>query len=234
LLRAAGFHWVSRLQLLMGASAYLTSPLWLLLLLLGMVEQLRGNIEGTVLLSSGWLLGLTAILLFGPKLLALLTLSFDQRQLAVMGGWGRVLGSTVLEVVVSVAAAPVTMLSQTMAIIDILRGTRSGWMPQRRSADGLDIREVVGRYRWHVGLGAAMLAAVLLGVPGTIWSLPVALGLAIAPITVWVTARADLGRWLISRGLFLSPAEQRPFERARSGIDTIGGLAPAQLAIVNS
>src|SRR3546814_19675464 len=28
LLRGSGFHWVNRLQLLMGASAYLTSPLW--------------------------------------------------------------------------------------------------------------------------------------------------------------------------------------------------------------
>jgi membrane glycosyltransferase len=234
LLRAAGFHWVSRLQLLMGASAYLTSPLWLLLLVLGMVEQLRGNIEGTLLLSSGWLLGLTAILLFGPKFLALLTLSFEQKQLVAMGGWRRVVGSTALEIVVSIAAAPVTMLSQTMAIADILRGTKSGWMPQRRSADGLDIREVIGQYRWHVGLGVVMLATVLLGVPGTIWSLPVALGLAIAPVTVWGTARADVGRWLISRGLFLSPAEQRPFERARASADSGCGAAQAQLAIVNS
>src|SRR6185436_7590106 len=41
LLDTAGLHWVSRLQLLMGASSYLTAPLWLLLLVVGALQSFR-------------------------------------------------------------------------------------------------------------------------------------------------------------------------------------------------
>jgi membrane glycosyltransferase len=39
LLTASGFHWINRLQLLIGASAYLTSPLWLLMLIVGVLQR---------------------------------------------------------------------------------------------------------------------------------------------------------------------------------------------------
>ena len=212
LLNAAGFHWVSRLQLLMGASAYLTSPLWLLLLGAAMFEQLRANFDGFVLISSGWLLGLTVLMLFGPKVMALIALTQDDAQRRQLGGWRSIAKGTLLETMTSVVTAPVMMLTQTMAIIDILRGRQSGWLPQRREVEGLDFGEVTRFYRWHLGLGATMMTAIAIGVDGTIWSLPVAVGLLMTPVTVWVTARADLGEWLVRRGFFVSPADQQCFE----------------------
>ena len=212
LLNSAGFHWVSRLQLLMGASAYLTSPLWLLLLGAAIFEQLRANFDGFVLISSGWLLGLTVLMLFGPKLMALAALVQDPALRRQLGGWSSIAKGAALEIVTSIAAAPVMMLTQTLAIADILRGRQSGWLPQRREAEGLDFGEVARFYRWHVALGATMMAAIAVGIDGTIWSLPVALGLLVTPLTVWLTARADLGDWLVRRGFFVSPADQLRFE----------------------
>jgi len=212
LLDAAGFHWISRLQLLMGASAYLTSPLWLLLLGAATFEQLRADFAGLVLLPSAWLLSLTALMLFGPKLVALLALSQDRALLRELGGWRCVLRTFPLEIITSIITAPVVMLTQTMAIIGILRGRRSGWMPQRRAAEGLAFAEVAHFYRCHVGLGALLMGAIAVGVDGTIWSLPVAIGLLLAPGVAWLTARADVGEWLVRRGFFVSPADYRRFE----------------------
>jgi len=223
LLDVAGFHWVSRLQLLMGASAYLTSPLWLLLLGAAIFEQLRANFDGFVLISSGWLLGLTVLMLFGPKLAALVALGQDRELCRQLGGWRSIAKGTLLEVVTSVVTAPAIMLTQTMAIVDILRGRQSGWHPQRREVDGLDFAEVTRFYRWHLLLGAAIMAAIVLGLDGVIWSLPVAVGLLLAPATVWLTARADVGDWLVRRGYFVSPADHRRFEE---GPEPVADLVP--------
>ncbi|MEX7342267.1 hypothetical protein AB2C95_32165, partial [Pseudomonas aeruginosa] len=43
LLTSSGFHWVSRLQLLMGASAFITSPVWLLMIATSVVQALIGE-----------------------------------------------------------------------------------------------------------------------------------------------------------------------------------------------
>ena len=212
LLNTAGLHWVSRLQLFMGASAYFTSPLWLLLLGAAIFEQLRADFDGFVLISSGWLLSLTLLMLFGPKLMALVALTQDRELRQQLGGWASIAKGTALEIVTSVVTAPVIMLTQTMAIVDILRGRQSGWLPQRREVEGLDFAEVTRFYRWHLALGSLMMVAIAVGIDGTIWSLPVAVGLMMTPFTVWVTARADMGDWLVRRGFFVSPADQRRFE----------------------
>ena len=212
LLGTAGLHWISRLQLFMGASAYLTSPLWLLLLGAAIFEQQRADFDGFVLISSGWLLGLTFMMLFGPKIAALIALPLDRDLMRQLGGWPSIVKGTLLEIVTSVVTAPVIMLTQTMAIVDILRGRQSGWLPQRREAEGLDFGEVARFYRWHMALGAAMTAAIAMGVDGMIWAMPVAIGLLLTPGTVWLTARADVGDWLVRRGWFVSPADHRRFE----------------------
>src|SRR3546814_5767151 len=62
LLRGSGFHWVNRLQLLMGASAYLTSPLWLILVLFGVLQPLGLFGDNPALHPSGWPLTLTIVL----------------------------------------------------------------------------------------------------------------------------------------------------------------------------
>ncbi len=214
LLDTAGFHWVNRLQLLMGASAYLTSPLWLLLIGAAIFETLRADFDGYVLISSGWLLGLTLLMLLGPKVAALLSLPLDRDLLRQMGGWRNVVKGTLLEILISVVMAPVTMLTQTFAIVDILRGRRSGWSPQRREVDGLDFVEVTRFYRWHILLGLGLTAAMIAGIDGMLWTLPVAVGLVLSPATVWLTARSDVGDGLVRRGWLLSPADHRHFEEA--------------------
>jgi hypothetical protein len=56
----------------------------------------------------------------GPKLLARLTLNFEDEQFAAMGGRPQVLGSPLPEIIVSIVAVPATMFSQTMVIVALL------------------------------------------------------------------------------------------------------------------
>jgi hypothetical protein len=107
-------------------------------------------------------------MLLGPKVAALLSLPLDRDLLRQMGGWRTVAKGTLLEILISVVMAPVTMLTQTFAIVDILRGRRSGWLPQRREVDGLDFGEVVRFYRWHILLGLGLTAAMIVGIDGMI------------------------------------------------------------------
>ena len=204
LLGTAGFHWVNRLQLFMGASAYVTSPLWMLLLLASFLEPMRDGDNTVGLLPSGWLLLTTIVLLFGPRLIALAWASIDHDLRAQLGGGRALLASMCLEIPISILVAPILMVTQTSGVIDILRGRPSGWVPQQRASTGLHWSEVQGRYRWHMVLGVGFTIIAFSGVGGTMWALPVAAGLLLAPVTALVTSRIDIAERLSMRGIFLT------------------------------
>jgi len=227
LLDSAGFHWVNRLQLLMGASAYLTSPLWLMLLAAGLIEPFRVSLFYWSLMPSGWLLMLTMTLLLGPKMLALAWLTVDKELRSGLGGTRGVIATIAIEIPISIIVAPVVMLTQTMAIIDIVRGRPSGWSAQCREADGIPFALAWKHYRWHVGVGMIFATAILLGIDGALWTMPVAVGLISAPWLAMIGARIDLGDWLASRGLFLSASESqalRPVRRNAYSIPHLGEM----------
>lgn len=208
LLDMGGLHWVSRLQLLMGASAYLTSPLWLLLLATGLLQGMLTGIPMAEI-GSGWLVALTILLLFGGKIIALGWAALDRRLVATMGGWRAILIGVALDVPLSIVAAPVIMASQCIAIGEIVAGRRSGWLPQRRDTDGVLIGEALDHYRWHMLLGLLFWIASFADVGGAAWGLPVALGLLGAPFFATLTSRADLGTLARRYGIFVADPDAR-------------------------
>lgn len=210
LLDTAGFHWVNRLQLLMGASAYLTSPLWLMLLCASAV--LAATSGGTIQLiaPSWWLFGATLVLLFGPKLMALGWFLPDVTRRAAFGGGWAMIRSVIAEVPLSVLAAPMMMMTQTLAVVDILRGRKSGWEAQTRVSDGIAVSDAIRHYRAHLLLGLAIVAAAVAGFQAAVWMAPIAAGLIAAPFMAAWTSRRSLGRAAYRRRLFMIPEERRP------------------------
>lgn len=201
LLTSGGFHWINRLQLLMGASAYLTSPLWLVLALVTLFQGV-GLIGAASFAPSVWPLLLTLSLLFGPKLLAFSWIMIDRAQRDALGGTRNVLRSMAIEIPLAMVVAPVTMISQTIATIDILRGQPSGWRPQQREADGIPLRQALIDYRYHAGVGLFFFALIMTAGGTTPWLLPIVISLLLAPLTASLTARADWGGRLARRGIF--------------------------------
>jgi membrane glycosyltransferase len=228
LLATSRFHWVNRLQLLMGASAYLTSPFWLMLVTIGLAEPLRSPAAGFGMLPPAWLLALTFLLLVGPKVIAVLWLGVDHDLRAALGGTRRLIATVLLEIPLSVFVAPITMLTQTMAIVDILRGRPSGWATQRREADGIAFRDALHHYRLHVAVGGLFAAAIIAGVQGAIWTLPVAISLFSSPLTAMITSRRDAGDWLRRKGLFLTPQETAEASHREWRADA-GPIDPARI-----
>lgn len=239
LLDARGFHWVSRLQLLMGCSAYFTSPMWLLLLIAGIVASLGSGSDWNHLPVGEVTIFVTLVLLFGPKLLALAWTLADPARRAAFGGARRVLIGTAIEIPLAMLLAPMVMMTQTIVVVDILRGRSSGWTAQRRQVDGITLREAARFYRLHVLVGILLAVAAIAAGQSIGWVAPVAVGLVAAPFICMATSREDAGRWLARRGLFLSPNDavelpqpprSFPAERPRPANENgRGTLAPRPL-----
>ncbi|MBK5264339.1 MAG: glucans biosynthesis glucosyltransferase MdoH [Alphaproteobacteria bacterium] len=208
LLGVAGLHWVSRLQMLMGASSYIASPLWMMLMLVTLLQPLLFAATPAGPTDSPWLLGLTVALLIGPKLLSLLWLAMDQDRQRELGGLGRVARTMAVEIPLSVLVAPITMLAQTIAVASIMYGQPSGWSPQRRAVDGIPLGNALNDYRWHIATALPFLAGALMGTGGMAWLLPVVVSLLLAPFIVSITSRCDIGEWLARRGIFRTAEDE--------------------------
>ncbi|MFA7440936.1 MAG: glucans biosynthesis glucosyltransferase MdoH [Sphingomonadaceae bacterium] len=214
LFNTPGLHWVNRLQLLMGASAYLTSPLWLFLLIAAIVHHYT---TGAGVAPSPWLLGATLIILFAPKILAAIWGLARRDRAEGFGGRSGIVASVMLDIPLSILTAPLMMLTTTMMILDILRGRKSGWAPQRRDVDGIALSEALQHYRWHLGVGAVMALLSIAGGGALGWMMPVAIGLVVSPLVAVSTSRTATGTWLAEGGVFLIPEEAMESRRKLLG-----------------
>lgn len=221
LLDSAGFHWTSRLHLLIGASAYLTSPAWLLLILVEIAQALLGHHD---LLKDGppvYVMVLTLACLFGVKLMGVVWVLAGRTRRREFGGGIAVLKSALLEIVLSILLAPVTMVNQTKAMVGLLLGISTDWTTQSREAEGITLRAILPRVREHLGLGLAFLGVGVLDPTLGLWLSPVTAGLLSAPWLIALSSRVSLGERAGAAGFFLVPPP---------GIDTVNASTPAPAA----
>ena len=223
LLGADGFHWVNRLQLLIGATAYMTSPAWLVLILTGIAQAFSGESKLVDATTSMRVLALTVTLLFGPKLLGIIWAVSDTARRKAFGGARAIVVSALAEIPLSMLSAPIIMLTQTMDLISIFRGQPSGWSPQNRDRDGLSTADVLPRYRWHLLAGIALLV-ISPAVPVTaLWLAPVTIGLLLSPWLARWTASNQAGSVAARCGLFRVPG---------SGIDQLPATEASALRAI--
>ena len=229
-----GLHWMSRLHLVMGIMGYLASPLWLGSLLLSAAIVLEHEIVGPVYFGNApslfpnWpqyntghvhaLLLVTTLLLFLPKLLALV-LSL-RAPAPAYGGRLALTGSVVLETLFSALLAPVMMLFHSLFMLGILAGRAVGWPPQARGERGMPWALALGRHGGQVALGAAAVVVMGYWAPSFLtWLLPVVAGLLLAPLLAVYSSRRSLGvaarRWR----MFMTP-EERLEERTKQAPST--------------
>ncbi|MDR3508512.1 MAG: glucans biosynthesis glucosyltransferase MdoH, partial [Caulobacteraceae bacterium] len=131
-LPSRGLHWISRLHLLRGVSSYLTAPIWLALLIMGVILALRPDLG-----AAGWsdamedgahpdssaVLGIFAIsmgFLLAPKLMAFGAMLADPDERRRFGGGRRAFRGLMLEMALSTLIAPILMLNQVRALASIL------------------------------------------------------------------------------------------------------------------
>ena len=210
ILIAQGIRMPSRLHMAMGLMSYLSSPLWLLMLVVSALSLVpygapADPVDHAALLQ---LTGATVILLYAPKLLALGIVLRDPAAVRMHGGTGRLLRSVLLETIFATLFAPVVMLAHSWYVFSILLGIATGWGPQARNDRALPLWFVIRRYWLHtaIGLGAAWLLWRF--APDDLaWYSPLLLGLALTIPLVRLSSSLRLGVAAARHGLFLIPAE---------------------------
>jgi membrane glycosyltransferase len=223
-----GLHWLSRVHMLTGILSYLTSPLWLLVLVVSSIltclQAATGHQyfqPGTYSLFPTWpqyrdteiiaLLSTTVVVLIVPKLLGACLILKDRELRRSFGGAAALLRSVLLEQLLSMLLAPVMMLFHSSFVVRALFGRGVSWDSQPREDRGLTWREACIRHAWHVVLGAVWTAAIMAFAPAYIWwMLPVIAGMLLSvPFSV-LTSRASIGRALRAHGWLLTPEETAP------------------------
>jgi membrane glycosyltransferase len=231
LLTARGFRPANRFHLLMGVMAYVSSPLWLLFLILSSVEMVNLSSMGApdVAYTSGdttslfgysvalpealTLFSLTMLLLFLPKLASVIVLLGNREEAAAFGGRWRAATSALLESVGSLLLAPINMIFNTKFVIFTLLGQGVGWVAQKRAADedGTDWREAIITHGVSTVFGVIWGVSSLILIPAYFaWLSPVLAGLVCSiPLSIFLS-KASFGRRAREMGIFLTPEETNP------------------------
>lgn len=221
---ARGLTWPSRLHFLMGIMSYVSSPLWLLLILTGFALTLQATLirpeyfTSAFQLFPNWprfdaermveLFVFSMVVLLTPKAIGLMRALVSGRLRRGSGGLLGLPVSCLVETLLSALYAPIMMLVQTQHICEIFTGRDSGWKAQRRAATGVPWSEA-WHFHWkHTLFGVAMacvawwLSPVLLA-----WLSPALLGLLLAVPLSKASGSVRLGRALARLGIFRTPEE---------------------------
>ena len=231
LLTARGFRPANRFHLFMGVMGYVSSPLWLLFLVLSTIDmfsqiRLLGSPDHYALRDETSLFGyrvevpealtlfaLTMLLLFLPKVVSVIVTMGDAREVARFGGRGRLVLSAILETIASALLAPVNMMFNSKFVIFTLLGQGVSWVTQKRAGDedGIDWREAIITHGPRVVFGLVWGVSSLILFPAFFWWLsPVIAGLVLSvPVSIF-TSKASYGRRARELGIFVTPEETDP------------------------
>ena len=207
-LPARGLHWVSRLHLLTGIGSYLTAPLWLMFLMLGILISLQAQFVRPEYFPKGfslfpkwpaqdpilaaWVFIGTMGLLIIPKLLAYILLQTQARNRKQFGGGLLVFAGVILETLLSGLIAPVMMIFQSAAVGEILLGRDAGWQVQRRDDGKWPIGALLRKYAVPTLVGVGMAAsAFAVSLPLLFWMAPVILGLLLSVPIAMLSSRVS-------------------------------------------
>ena len=227
ILPSRGLHWISRMHLLMGIGSYITAPLWLLFLVMGIAISLQSRFilpnyfpAGQSLfptwpvvdpVRSMWVFIGTMAVLLGPKLLAWMALMLNPADRAGCGGVLRSFASLLIESLLAGLLAPVAMLFQSAAVVTILAGRDGGWQPQQREGGRVPFGDTLRQYAPHTMVGLALgFVSWLISVPLLLWMSPVVLGLTLAAPLAALTGLRGAGAALRHLGLLQTPEEATP------------------------
>ncbi|WP_317931627.1 glucans biosynthesis glucosyltransferase MdoH [Halioxenophilus sp. WMMB6] len=228
LLTMSGVSLLSRLHFLLGALAYLSSFIWLMMLLLSSLDAVARALVSDQFFTSSYqlfpvwpiaktdviagLMAITSCLLFAPKIMALILAWRNHPNL--FGGRLRLMLSAVIEIVFAVAIAPVMMFFHTVFLLSTLSGVDSPWQAQPREGRLVSWRDAFRR-TWLASVMAIVWAGLTahFTISYFYWLLPVIVGMFLAaPIVRW-SSSVWLGRWLREQGLLVCPAEaEEPVE----------------------
>jgi membrane glycosyltransferase len=221
---ADGLAVTSRAHFAIGIMGYFSSPLWMMLLLVGFALTLQATLirpeyfSRSFQLFPDWprfdaprmtaLFIYTMVVLFTPKILGIVRTIFSRARRGCGGSVAILLGA-VVETILSALYAPIMMLVQTQHIISILTGRDSGWNAQRRHAEMTTWKEA-WTFHWpHLAIGIVIgVIAFLISPTLLAWLTPTLAGLLLAVPLSKVSGSVKLGRFLSWFRVLRTPEEK--------------------------
>ena len=202
LVAAPGFLGWSRFVFLQGIFAYLASVLWGLFLIASIASALEpqdvnyfpDRAQLFPVMPSDWTTEVIALTIGIGLLLILPKVSIFLEAVAVrrtpgFGGAVRAFGSVLGEIVLSFFTAPILLMYQTRAVIEVLSAHDGGWPASQRSEGEVDWATALRGTGWIGLTGVALTVAVAVFVPDLlVWMLPLAIPMILAPVTVRLTS----------------------------------------------
>lgn len=208
LLFAKGWHPVSRLNFFHGILSYASSVLWFAFLILATFLAATPLVheKKQAVLAEEILLGLTAMLIFLPKITILLDELFTSRLFKAARLRFLTFLSSLLDTVIFTLMAPVLMVFHARFVVYTIIGKGIHWAPQRRKLEtGIDWSESLVTFGSVTALG--LIWTVIAGLVSStfvVWISPILISLVLAiPVGMAVSGRRSGRRF----GLFVTPEE---------------------------
>jgi membrane glycosyltransferase len=230
-----GLHPISRCHFFFGALAYITSLIWLLMLVLStadaVVRALNSNVyfTETYQLYPDWpiakteliigLILLTTVLLMGPKMMGVLVTLIHRRK--AFGGARAIIKGTIVETLFAVLIAPIMMAFHAYFVISVLLGFKVSWEAQDREGRLLTWGEAFARTSKLTVI--ALIWGFMTFKYATVffwWLIPVLVGLILAAPLVRYSSSLDWGNNCRRHKIFLCPSETQN-DSALSELDNL-------------
>lgn len=231
LLTARGFQPANRFHLLMGVMGYVSSPLWLLFMMLATIHVFAqvttpGAFVGLDPANYTSVFGyqfevpqalalfvFTMVMLFLPKVVSVIVTARDPEEAERFGGPRRLVVSAVAEALLSALQAPINMAFNSKFVLFTLLGQGVSWVTQRRGTegDGTDWREAIITHGGHTVFGVVWgISSYIISPPFFLWLSPVIAPLVLSiPISI-LLSKGSIGLGARRVGLFLTPEETFP------------------------
>lgn len=223
ILISKGLHPVSRVHFTIGVMSYLSSPIWLSFLLVGLMVVLGREFFPPVYfqevrtLFPVWpifdkigtivLFIISMFMLIFPKFLGLIIYMRNNEKKRIGGYWGS-LKSVFLEIFISAVSAPIMMMFQSKFVFDIFSGNSVSWSTQNRDNRGTSFKEAFERHFWHMTLGVIATIVIWFYAHSIFyWMLPITIGLMLSIPISMLTSRVGVGQFFRRHNYFIIPEE---------------------------
>lgn len=222
LLPSSGLKMMSKLHFLLGATAYISSLVWLSMLVLSTVDAVTRAMNSNVYFNHAYqlfptwqiaktelinsLLFITIVLLLLPKLMGIIvTLVHRNKQ---FGGSLKLIAGSLIETIFAIIIAPLMMVFHSYFVVCVFLGKKVSWDAQPRTGRMVPWREAIGYTLLATVIALAWGAVAYYYTPVFFWWLsPILLGLVLAAPMVRYSSSIGLGVKLRKMGIFLCPSE---------------------------
>jgi membrane glycosyltransferase len=222
LLSSAKLKLMSKLHFLLGATAYISSLIWLSMLALSTIDAVTRALNSDVYFNRAYqlfptwqiaktelidsLLYLTIIILLLPKLMGVIVTLVHRKQR--FGGALKLTLGSIIETVFAIIVAPLMMVFHAYFVVCVFLGKKVKWDAQPREGRMVP---------WKEAFSYTLLSSLIAIVWGSVayyftpvffwWLSPILLGLILAAPIVRYSSSIKLGVKLRQWGIFICPSE---------------------------